>query len=244
VCRFRVATSWRRINKCRKWCPCWSVTKLASITFSSLAFSYWIDKPRFLTEGKLATVLIIPSFWGSQLGGYPARIKPSASGENYSLLIMGDNNGNGDGGGVDRDGSGAIPHPSRVPEQRFLSPEIGLRWRRCYGTFRGRRLGDLGFSPRREYIGRRAMSKGVPGAHTTSWPGQGWPAPPYGVASPWPSSVSALDFVFVSGKIGSLAFVSSNSENISCVTFRKYKNSRKHELALWHLVNRLVPENA
>jgi hypothetical protein len=27
-------------------------------------------------------------------------------GENYSLLIMGDNNGDGDGGGVDGDGSG------------------------------------------------------------------------------------------------------------------------------------------
>jgi hypothetical protein len=40
-----------------------------------LAFSYWIDKPQFLTEEKLATVLIIPSSWGSQLGGYPARIK-------------------------------------------------------------------------------------------------------------------------------------------------------------------------
>jgi hypothetical protein len=39
-----------------------------------LAFSYWIDKPWFLTKGKLATVLIIPSSWGSQLGGYPARI--------------------------------------------------------------------------------------------------------------------------------------------------------------------------
>jgi hypothetical protein len=35
-----------------------------------LAFSYWFDKPQFLTEGKLATVLIIPSSWGSQLGGY------------------------------------------------------------------------------------------------------------------------------------------------------------------------------
>jgi hypothetical protein len=69
------------------------------------------------------------------------------------------------------------------------------------------------------------------------------PAPLYGVASPWPSSVSSLDSVFVSGKIGGLAFVSSNSENISCVTFLKHKNSRKQELALWHLVNRLVPEN-
>jgi hypothetical protein len=47
-----------------------AVAKLASITFSSLAFSYWFDKPWFLTEGKLAIVLIIPSAWGSQLGGY------------------------------------------------------------------------------------------------------------------------------------------------------------------------------
>jgi hypothetical protein len=68
-------------------------------------------------------------------------------------------------------------------------------------------------------------------------------APPYVVASPWPSSVSALNSVFMAGKIGGLAFVLSNSENISCTTFQKYKNSRKQELALWHLVNRLVPEN-
>jgi hypothetical protein len=37
-----------------------------------LAFSYWFDKPWFCTEGKLATVLIIPFSWGSQLGGYLA----------------------------------------------------------------------------------------------------------------------------------------------------------------------------
>jgi hypothetical protein len=35
-----------------------------------LAFSYWFDKPWFLTEGKLAAVLIVPSSWGSQLGGH------------------------------------------------------------------------------------------------------------------------------------------------------------------------------
>jgi hypothetical protein len=44
----------------------------------------------------------------------------------------------------------------------------------------------------------------------------------------------------VSGKIETSAFVSSNSKNISYVTFLKHKNSRKQELALWHLVNRLV----
>jgi hypothetical protein len=35
-----------------------SVTKLASITFLSLALSYWIDYLGFITEGKLAAVLI------------------------------------------------------------------------------------------------------------------------------------------------------------------------------------------
>jgi hypothetical protein len=40
---------------------CWSVTKLASITFLSLAFSYWIDYLGFTTEGRLVAVLIIPS---------------------------------------------------------------------------------------------------------------------------------------------------------------------------------------
>jgi hypothetical protein len=46
----------------------WSITKLASITFWSLAFSYWFDKPWFHNWGKLAAVLLIPSSWGSQLG--------------------------------------------------------------------------------------------------------------------------------------------------------------------------------
>jgi hypothetical protein len=38
-----------------------SVAKLASITFLSLALSYWIDYLGFIIEGKLAAVLIIPS---------------------------------------------------------------------------------------------------------------------------------------------------------------------------------------
>ena len=45
-------------------------------------------------------------------------------------------------------------------------------------------------------------------------------------------------------KIGTSAFVSSNSENISCVTFLKPKTAENSQLALWNLVNRLVPENA
>ena len=61
---------------------------------------------------------------------------------------------------------GAIPRPSRVPEQRFLSPEIGLRWWRRYGTFRGFLLGGLGFPRDGEYMGGRAMSVDARGPHT------------------------------------------------------------------------------
>jgi hypothetical protein len=47
-----------------------------------------------------------------------------------------------------------------------------------------------------------------------------------------------------SEKIGTLAFVLSNSENISRVAFLKHKIAENRELALWHLVSRLVLENA
>jgi hypothetical protein len=46
-----------------------AVVKLASITFLSLAFSYWTIKPWFLNEGKFAAIFIIPSSWGSQRDG-------------------------------------------------------------------------------------------------------------------------------------------------------------------------------
>jgi hypothetical protein len=48
----------------------------------------------------------------------------------------------------------------------------------------------------------------------------------------------------VSGKIGTSAFVSSISENISFVAFLKHKIAENRELALWHLISRLVLENA
>jgi hypothetical protein len=70
---------------------------------------------------------------------------------------------------------------------------------------------------------------------------RGWAAPPHGEAGPWPLSGSRLVLVLRPGKIGVSELVSSNSENISCVAFLKHKN---RELALWHLVSRLVPEIA
>ena len=46
-----------------------------------------------------------------------ATVEPSALMKNYSLRIMGGSNGN-------EDGSGAIPNPGRVPEQKLLYPEL------------------------------------------------------------------------------------------------------------------------
>jgi hypothetical protein len=139
---------------------------------------------------------------------------------------------------------GAIPHPGKVPEQRLLSPKLHLRWRRCCGTLSGKTPIDLGFSRRRLYIGGEAISEGTRGAHTRWWLGQGLTR-----ATRWCGHLLALLHLsfglrLALEKIGTSGFVSSNSKNISCVTFLKHKNSRKQELALWHLVNRLVPENA
>jgi hypothetical protein len=69
---------------------------------------------------------------------------------------------------------GAIPRPGRVPKQRFLSPELRLRWRWCCRIFLGETPIDLGFSPQSEIIGGGAMSEGTREAHTRWWRGQVW----------------------------------------------------------------------
>src|SRR3954469_1946445 len=113
-----------------------------------------------------------------------------------------------------------------------------------YGTFRGISLGFLGFSRNEESIGEEGESEVPRWAQTPprhgpglgrAWVGSGHLAGPPEVIF-WHS----LRYVI----IWHWQFVPCNSENISCTTFLKYKNSRKQELALWHLVNRLVPENA
>jgi hypothetical protein len=80
-----------------------SVAKLASITFLSLALSYWIDYLGFITEGKLAVVLITPSLgvpnWSviyiintapsiSFLAPLPGREKTSARGVLHAQSLL------------------------------------------------------------------------------------------------------------------------------------------------------------
>jgi hypothetical protein len=67
---------------------------------------------------------------------------------------------------------GALPHPGRVPEQRHLSLEIGLRWWQRCESFLGKTPIDLGFSQWRLYIGEGAMPEGSQGPHTWWWRGQ------------------------------------------------------------------------
>jgi hypothetical protein len=135
-----------------------------------------------------------------------------------------------------------IPHPDKVPEQRLLSPELCLRWRRCCRTLSGKTPIPLEFSRWRLFIDGGAMSESTQGPHTIGWRGQGCTH-----ATRWCGHLLALlrlcfGLRLMSGKTGTSGFISSNSENISRVTLLKHKNSRKQELALWHLVNRLVLE--
>jgi hypothetical protein len=88
------------------------------------------------------------------------------------------------------------------------------------------------------------MSGGGPGGHTTWWCGQGVARATLWCGYPLVRLRLSYGLCLRVRQIGTLAFVSSNSENISCVTFLKHKTAENRELALWHLVNRLVLENA
>jgi hypothetical protein len=120
-----------------------------------------------------------------------------------------------------------FPSPAGCREELLDPPDLASTTAMACSMFSGKLIGSLGFSHRGEYIGRRAMSGGGPGGHTTWWRGPG-----VGRATLWCSCLLApLHLCFglrlMSGKIGTSAFVSSNSENISCVAFLKHKNSRK-----------------
>ena len=58
---------------------------------------------------------------------YSYRHEPSAPMENYSLLIMGEGDGDEDGSGVDEDGSGGNSLSRQGARTELLSPEFGLQ---------------------------------------------------------------------------------------------------------------------
>jgi hypothetical protein len=122
---------------------------------------------------------------------------------------------------------GALPHPSKMPEQRLLSLEICRWWRQSCRTSSRKTPIPLGFGLWEALNRRRGGVRGPPGGprHPLAWPGGGRTTP--GVVALWPLSSSLSVFIFHPGKIEVLAFVSSNSENISYEAFLKHKNNRK-----------------
>jgi hypothetical protein len=113
-----------------------------------------------------------------------------------------------------------------VPEQRLLSLEI-CRRRRSYGTVSRNLPTLLGFSVPRLLIGEGASSGAARAPSHLGGTVRAWAAPAWCVGPSWPHSASSSVFGKLPGKIRLLELVSSNSENISCVTFLKHKNSRK-----------------
>jgi hypothetical protein len=85
--------------------------------------------------------------------------------------------------------------------------------------FCGKLIGDLDFSRRGEYIGGKAASGGGPGGLTPWWRGLGLGRTALGCGRPLAPLRLIFGLCLTLGKIGGSAFVSSNSENISCVDF-------------------------
>jgi hypothetical protein len=92
----------------------------------------------------------------------------------------------------------------------------------------GKLIGDLGFFCQGVFIGEGASAEVARGALTHRGHGQA----PGRAALVCGALVASLQLLFgsmeASGKIRLQKLVSSNSENISCVSILKHKNSRKH----------------
>jgi hypothetical protein len=85
---------------------------------------------------------------------------------------------------------------------------------------------SLRFFPSRRNYRRKGSIRGW-----AIWPHHGVARPPVVSLAPGPFRL-IFGLREASVKIGGSAFVLSNSENISCVTFLKYKNSKK--TGNWH----------
>jgi hypothetical protein len=128
-----------------------------------------------------------------------------------------------------------VVRPPGPPPDTALPPIYSPQWEKPKGPitfpqnilFRGKEIRPLGFSHRGELIDKRASSEVGPAGLIIGRRGQGLGRAPWW----WAWLIAPLCLIFVlreaSVKIGGSAFISSNSENISCVTFLKHKNSRK-----------------
>jgi hypothetical protein len=121
--------------------------------------------------------------------------------------------------------SGRVPERASGPSRSRVDDGGGSR---CVS---GKLIGYLGFSHLGVFIGEGAMSEVEPGGLTLGWrgPGPGRAGLVFGaLVAP---SYSSSDLWKLPDKIRLQELVSSNSENISCVSLLKHKNSRKQGTA-------------
>jgi hypothetical protein len=113
----------------------------------------------------------------------------------------------------------------------FCPPKLGFVGGGGYGTVSGNLRRGLGFSIREAYMGEEAEPGEAEGGHT--WARRGWAlARAWGACGP---ALALLPPIFwlpeASGILRSSAFTSSDSENISYVTFLKPKTAENRN---WH----------
>ena len=121
-----------------------------------------------------------------------ATVQPLASGENYSLLIIGDSSSDEDGGDVDGDAfRGQFPVPAACRSRDFCPPNLASRWRRLRNFSRPVAYFFRVFAT--ESLSRRKGSLGgvLGDPHHRGAPPLA--APPGGVGPPWlPSGPSSV----------------------------------------------------
>jgi hypothetical protein len=134
-----------------------------------------------------------------------------------------------------RQGAGRASRPS----QSHVDDGGGLQyvfWKRVWA---------LGFSRWGEYVGGSAMSGGGPGVHTTWWCGQGVARATLWSGYPLAPLRLCFGLRLVLGKNRNFSFCFVQFwEYLLCNFYWNTKTAENRELTLWHLINRLVPENA
>jgi hypothetical protein len=122
---------------------------------------------------------------------------------------------------------GALPRPSRVPEQRLLSPKICLRRRRRCRTVLGKTPTSLGFSVLRLYIGEGASSEGCQGALTMGRRSQGLGHAPLLCGRPLASLWLSFGLRYSSRKNKTSRTCLVQSRKYFLYSFSKTQNSKK-----------------
>jgi hypothetical protein len=129
--------------------------------------------------------------------------------------------------GCIRDGSGGTSPSRQGAGTKTSDPRNWSSTAAALRNFSGKNADSLRVFASEGSYRRKGDVRGQPGPHTTGWRAQGVTRATRWCGHLLPPSDSSLASVSCRGKIGTSGFVFSNSENISCVTFLKQKNSRK-----------------